>query len=256
MRSRATRFLEHIVRDVRHHGKQELAEQLSPCAQEGFWDFSPKDVNYRRCMLVRLNASYRSARKWYEPASCAESCPEHFAPNNGYAENCPEHFSEEFGIQLHLAKLLCMNNFIFNAPFVNVPLYLLNSLYDTWDSYDPDVAGACMTSIECSKKRTWIAREQEIQLQYWISLRQKRLPDVPFGGFLDYCARHCRSWHELHDREGKSNAERVGAWLDAARVLFREQRDGPAASDAARMEAKRIVWQRPGAEFPCVDCCS
>ena len=50
--------------------------------------------------------------------------------------------------------------YICHAYITKAPVYLLNSMFDTWDSHDPHGASSCMKSAECSSRRTWLAREQ------------------------------------------------------------------------------------------------
>jgi len=143
----------------------------------------------------------------------------------------------------------------FQVAFGTVPVFVLNSVYDSWSNFKKD------SSVLCGAKETaakgMLGREAEAQLAWSMEQRQRRLPGVPAWAFFDHCPHHCMRWHELWDSEGRStNADYVSEWLSSVRswhtaVVGGAERHDGAPGPESRV---RVVWQRRGAP-PCAECC-
>jgi len=186
---------------------------------------------------------------------------QHFHLSNFFAHTfpvsrqCQKWTMERLGLAPEEATCLCQTP-TFGIAFSEVPLFVLNSIYDSWSNYqtEADRYEDCVNSARCIQVGSVLAREFEAQFEWAFQTRWRRQPGVPLGAFLDACSHHCKMWNQLTGADNRTNAQHVGAWLDGVRRWHSAKRTGRKAWDSHKHKA--IHWQRRGAEFPCTDCCA
>lgn len=170
---------------------------------------------------------------------------------------CQDWF-EELGFQRGQTRWLCHWP-LMGLAFGQFPVFILNSIYDSWNNYVEESEGIefCKKDPKCRRYWSLMAKEFESQISWSLSKRRERHPDIPLAGFLDHCPHHCRKWNMLRDEQNKTNAQHVAFWLAAVRSWHVSKlRQGPPQDAYQRFAGTRVVWQKRGADFPCEECCA